>query len=183
MAFIIVGLKVAIALAVIGAVIGEFVGAEDRLGYLVLASWALPVRGRCVIEQSGHLFLLRDKKRERLMLVARLPESGAHLSDSIRRGKELPPCHWLHAAEEGCLLVLFACVLVLVSLHRHLDTTGGSIQELCSHPVAFQLGIPADCEVLSKSRERWIEDDGDEFSSGLEVARCRTEEGCQLLMR
>ena len=38
MAFIIVGLKVAIALAVIGAVIGEFVGAEDGLGCLVLAS-------------------------------------------------------------------------------------------------------------------------------------------------
>jgi NitT/TauT family transport system permease protein len=38
MAFIIVGLKVAMTLAVIGAVIGEFVGAEDGLGYLVLAS-------------------------------------------------------------------------------------------------------------------------------------------------
>jgi NitT/TauT family transport system permease protein len=38
MAFIIVGLKVAMTLAVIGAVLGEFVGAEDGLGYLVLAS-------------------------------------------------------------------------------------------------------------------------------------------------
>ena len=31
------GLKVAITLAVVGAVIGEFVGAEDGLGYLILA--------------------------------------------------------------------------------------------------------------------------------------------------
>ncbi len=32
------GLKVAIALSVIGAIVGEFVGAEDGLGYLVIAS-------------------------------------------------------------------------------------------------------------------------------------------------
>ena len=35
---IFVGLKVAITLAVIGAVIGEFVGSERGLGYLILVS-------------------------------------------------------------------------------------------------------------------------------------------------
>jgi NitT/TauT family transport system permease protein len=35
-----VGLKVAISLAVIGAVIGEFVGAEKGLGYVIIASGA-----------------------------------------------------------------------------------------------------------------------------------------------
>lgn len=38
MPYIFVGLKVAITLAVIGAVIGEFVGSEDGLGYLILVS-------------------------------------------------------------------------------------------------------------------------------------------------
>jgi NitT/TauT family transport system permease protein len=38
MPHIFVGLKVAITFAVIGAVIGEFVGAEDGLGYLILVS-------------------------------------------------------------------------------------------------------------------------------------------------
>src|SRR6266542_1921115 len=36
--FVFVGLKVAIALAVIGAVVGEFVGATDGLGYVIVAS-------------------------------------------------------------------------------------------------------------------------------------------------
>jgi NitT/TauT family transport system permease protein len=35
---IFVGLKIAITFAVIGAVIGEFVGAESGLGYLILSS-------------------------------------------------------------------------------------------------------------------------------------------------
>ena len=35
---IFVGMKIAITLAVIGAVIGEFVGAQDGLGYLILIS-------------------------------------------------------------------------------------------------------------------------------------------------
>ena len=72
------------------------------------------------------------------MLVARLPERGAHLSDGIRRGKEFPPCHWLRAAAGGRLLVLFACVLA--RFRRRLDMTGGSIEEFCLHPVALQLG-------------------------------------------
>jgi NitT/TauT family transport system permease protein len=38
MPYMFVGLKVAITLAVIGTVIGEFVGSEDGLGYLILAS-------------------------------------------------------------------------------------------------------------------------------------------------
>jgi NitT/TauT family transport system permease protein len=38
MPHIFVGLKIAITFAVIGAVIGEFVGAESGLGYLILAS-------------------------------------------------------------------------------------------------------------------------------------------------
>ena len=38
MPYMFVGLKVAITLAVIGAVIGEFVGSEDGLGYLILVS-------------------------------------------------------------------------------------------------------------------------------------------------
>jgi NitT/TauT family transport system permease protein len=38
MPYIFVGLKVAITFAVIGAVIGEFVGSEDGLGYLILVS-------------------------------------------------------------------------------------------------------------------------------------------------
>jgi NitT/TauT family transport system permease protein len=38
MPHIFVGLKVAITFAVIGAVIGEFVGSEDGLGYLILVS-------------------------------------------------------------------------------------------------------------------------------------------------
>ncbi len=36
--FVFVGLKVAIALAVIGAVVGEFVGATNGLGYVIVAS-------------------------------------------------------------------------------------------------------------------------------------------------
>lgn len=36
--YVFVGLKVAIALAVIGAVVGEFVGATEGLGYLIIAS-------------------------------------------------------------------------------------------------------------------------------------------------
>jgi NitT/TauT family transport system permease protein len=38
MPYIFVGLKVAITFAVIGAVIGEFVGSEEGLGYLILVS-------------------------------------------------------------------------------------------------------------------------------------------------
>src|SRR5262249_7386834 len=38
MPHIFVGLKIAITFAVIGAVIGEFVGSEDGLGYLILVS-------------------------------------------------------------------------------------------------------------------------------------------------
>lgn len=38
MPYIFVGLKVAITLAVVGAVIGEFVGSERGLGYLILVS-------------------------------------------------------------------------------------------------------------------------------------------------
>jgi NitT/TauT family transport system permease protein len=38
MPYMFVGFKVAITLAVIGAVIGEFVGSEDGLGYLILVS-------------------------------------------------------------------------------------------------------------------------------------------------
>ena len=40
MPHIFVGLKVAISLAVIGAVIGEFVGANKGLGYVIIASGA-----------------------------------------------------------------------------------------------------------------------------------------------
>ncbi len=40
MPHIFIGLKVAITFAVIGAVIGEFVGSEDGLGYLILVSTA-----------------------------------------------------------------------------------------------------------------------------------------------
>jgi len=38
MPHIFVGLKIAITLAVIGAVIGEFVGSEEGLGYIILVS-------------------------------------------------------------------------------------------------------------------------------------------------
>ena len=38
MPHIFVGLKIAITFAVIGAVIGEFVGSESGLGYLILVS-------------------------------------------------------------------------------------------------------------------------------------------------
>ena len=38
MPHIFVGLKIAITFAVIGAVIGEFVGSENGLGYLILIS-------------------------------------------------------------------------------------------------------------------------------------------------
>jgi NitT/TauT family transport system permease protein len=40
MPHIFVGLKIAITFAVIGAVIGEFVGSENGLGYLILVSTA-----------------------------------------------------------------------------------------------------------------------------------------------
>ena len=36
--FVFVGLKVAISLAVIGAVVGEFVGSDRGLGYLILSA-------------------------------------------------------------------------------------------------------------------------------------------------
>ncbi len=81
----------------------------------------------CEHPPAEHLFLLRDKECERLMLVARVPERGAHLLDGIRRGKEFPPPRWLHAAADGRLLVLFACVLL--RFRHHVDTTGGSIEE------------------------------------------------------
>jgi NitT/TauT family transport system permease protein len=38
MPHVFIGLKVAITFAVMGAVIGEFVGSEDGLGYLILVS-------------------------------------------------------------------------------------------------------------------------------------------------
>ena len=52
--YISIGLKVAITLAVIGAVIGEFVWSEDGLGYLILVSTA---RSRTPLTFAGLVLL------------------------------------------------------------------------------------------------------------------------------
>ena len=81
MAFIIVGLKVATTLAVIGAVIGEFVGAEDGLGYLVLASTS---QSRTLLAFAARLLLtaISAVLYHGIGLIERTPYHG-------RRGAEL----------------------------------------------------------------------------------------------
>jgi len=57
MPHIFVGLKIAITFAVIGAVIGEFVGSENGLGYLILVSTSqsrTTARLRLAVAAHGH---------------------------------------------------------------------------------------------------------------------------------
>ena len=80
--FIFSGLKVAITLAIIGAVIGEFVGANSGLGYILMSSTAnfnVPLGYACLVVLSilGIVLLAAVEWLETVALPWNRPQRGA----------------------------------------------------------------------------------------------------------
>jgi hypothetical protein len=73
-------------------------------------------------------FFSRDKEREGLVFVTRLPKRSAHLFDRISGGKKVLPGLWFHSSVDRGTFIF--TVSVLMRYRCHLHTAGRPIQEL-----------------------------------------------------